>query len=105
MSTEPRCPFPWCNDTFPHLHAPMDPVSLAERLERGDELPGDVVAAVWLLRQMASTDEVMAAGVDVIRSYRALDVFSGASVRAVTDAEVRWSELMRAWMDARGIEQ
>lgn len=52
----------------------------------------------------ALTDEVMAAGVDVIRAYQALDEF-GVSVLAARRAEVRWFELMRAWMDAQGIEQ
>jgi hypothetical protein len=51
----------------------------------------------------ADTDAVMAAGIDVIRAYRRLDIHNGHSVRAVTAAEVRWSELMRAWMTTRNI--
>lgn len=44
------------------------------------------------------------AALDIMHATRAMDPFAGSSVRALTDAEVRWAGLMRDWMTARGIE-
>ncbi len=52
----------------------------------------------------SDTDEVMAAAVDVMHSWRNLDPYAPSTMRPLLDAEERWSELMRAWMTARGIE-
>lgn len=50
------------------------------------------------------TAAVMLAALDVMHSTRAMDPFTGTSVRALTEAEVRWADLMRDWMTARGID-
>lgn len=50
------------------------------------------------------TAAVMLAALDIMHATRAMDPFAGSSVRALTDAEVRWAGLMRDWMTARGIE-